>query len=71
MCDDRSSFHYLKKAPRADAFVLVVTVLVVVFTEDLSKGVFSGIILSAIFFTVKISKITVDKKVSDDTLKNI
>jgi MFS superfamily sulfate permease-like transporter len=37
----------------------------------LSKGVFVGIILSAIFFTAKISKITVEKKVSDDTLQNI
>lgn len=68
---DWSSFKYLKIAPRADVFVLVVTVLVVVFTGDLSKGVFAGIILSAIFFTAKISKIIVEKKVSDDTLQNI
>ncbi len=51
---DWFSFKYLEKAPRADAFVLVTTVLVVVFTGDLSKGVFARIILSAIFFTAKI-----------------
>ena len=68
---DWSSFTYLTKAPRADAFVLVVTVLVVVFTGDLSKGVFAGVLLSAIFFTAKISKITVKKEVSDNSLQNI
>ena len=68
---DWSSFNYLRKAPRADAFVLVVTVLVVVFTGDLSKGIFVGVLLSAIFFTAKISKITVKKEVFDNSLQNI
>ncbi|WP_124068882.1 SulP family inorganic anion transporter [Filibacter tadaridae] len=68
---DWSSFSYLKKAPRADALVMVVTVLIVVLTGDLSKGVLAGVILSAVFFTAKISKIEVKKKVFPDSLQNI
>lgn len=47
---DWSSFRYLWTAPRADAIVLVVTVVTVVITHDLSKGVLAGVVLSAIFF---------------------
>lgn len=68
---DWTSFKYLRKAPRADALVMVVTVLIVVMAGDLSKGVFVGVILSAIFFTAKVSKIKVKKKVSIDTRENI
>jgi SulP family sulfate permease len=46
---DWSSFSYLKKAPITDSVVMVVTVLIVVFTHDLSKGVIAGVVLSAIF----------------------
>jgi SulP family sulfate permease len=53
----------LRKTPRADAVGMVVAVLIVVITDDLSKGVFAGVILSAIFITVKISKINLEKKV--------
>ena len=47
----------LGKSASCGCVVLVATVLVVVFTGDLSKGVFSGIILSAIFFTAKTPKL--------------
>jgi len=63
---DWSSFMYLKKAPITDSLVMIVTVLIVVFTHDLSKGVIAGVILSAIFFVSKISKLTVAKSVSND-----
>lgn len=56
---DWSSFSYLTKAPKTDALVMLVTVIVVVATHDLSKGVISGVILSAIFFVAKISSIKV------------
>src|SRR5699024_7547944 len=58
---DWGSFKYLIKAPRTDAIVMLVTVIVVVATSDLSKGVIAGVILSAIFFVSKISKINVVK----------
>ncbi len=58
---DWSSFRYIVKAPRGDAAVMLVTVGVVVATNDLSKGVIAGVILGAIFFVAKVSKIHVVK----------
>ncbi|GAA0289319.1 SulP family sulfate permease [Gracilibacillus halotolerans] len=58
---DWSSFKYLVKAPRTDAIVMVATVGIVVYTNDLSKGVLVGVLLSAIFFVVKISKVKITK----------
>ncbi|MBT2760388.1 SulP family inorganic anion transporter [Paenibacillus sp. ISL-20] len=56
---DWSSFSYLRKAPKSDAFVMLATVIVVVVTDNLAIGVLLGIILSAIFFASKISKVRV------------
>lgn len=56
---DWSSFSYLRKAPKSDAAVMLSTVIIVVATHDLSKGVFAGVMLSALFFVAKISKIQV------------
>ena len=39
---------------------MIVTVIVVLYTHDLSKGVFAGY-LSMIFFSAKISKVSVEK----------
>ncbi|MGE7053011.1 SulP family inorganic anion transporter, partial [Paenibacillus glucanolyticus] len=47
---DWTSFSYLRKAPKTDALVMLTTVIIVVATHDLSKGVIAGVILSAIFF---------------------
>lgn len=54
---DWSSFQQLKKNPKTDSLVMLVTVVTVVFTHDLSKGVFAGVLLSAVFFVAKISKL--------------
>ncbi|MBO1511103.1 SulP family inorganic anion transporter [Metabacillus bambusae] len=59
---DWSSFQYLAKAPKTDALVMLVTVVIVVATHDLSKGVIAGVILSAIFFVAKISTIKVKEQ---------
>jgi len=56
---DWSSFTYLRKAPKTDAAVMLITVGIVVATHDLSKGVIAGVILSAIFFVAKISSLKV------------
>ncbi|MEI4768206.1 SulP family inorganic anion transporter [Psychrobacillus sp. FJAT-51614] len=56
---DWGSFKYVIKAPKTDASVMLVTVIIVVATHDLSKGVIAGVLLSAIFFVAKISKIKV------------
>ncbi|MDA1477011.1 SulP family inorganic anion transporter [Bacillus changyiensis] len=56
---DWSSIRLLRKVPLTDSIVMLVTVMTVVVTHDLSKGVFAGIILSAIFFVAKISNVEV------------
>ncbi|MDF2815515.1 MAG: sulfate transporter, partial [Paenibacillus sp.] len=56
---DWSSITGLHKLPRADAFVMIVTVGTVVATHDLSKGVLAGVLLSALFFAWKIARIQV------------
>ncbi|MDX1443459.1 MAG: SulP family inorganic anion transporter [Gammaproteobacteria bacterium] len=53
---DWSSILMLRKMPRSDAFVLVVTVVTVVLTHDLAKGVIAGVLLSAVFFVRKLAK---------------
>lgn len=63
---DWASFSYLKKAPITDSIVMVATVVIVVFTHDLSKGVIAGVILSAIFFVAKISKVYVTKNIVNE-----
>ncbi|WP_158734695.1 SulP family inorganic anion transporter [Alteribacillus sp. YIM 98480] len=62
---DWNSIRTLFIVPGTDAIVMVVTVIVVVVTHDLSKGVFAGILLSAIFFVSKISKISIESKLND------
>lgn len=57
-----SSFTYVRKAPKSDVAVMLVTVIIVVATHDLSKGVIAGVLLSAIFFVAKISKLEVTKR---------
>ncbi|WP_216828187.1 SulP family inorganic anion transporter [Alkalihalobacterium elongatum] len=60
---DWNSVRTLHKVPRTDAAVMVVTVATVVITHNLAIGVFAGVILSAIFFAGKISKVNVSAEV--------
>ncbi|UII56197.1 SulP family inorganic anion transporter [Cytobacillus spongiae] len=64
---DWSSLMNMKKTPITDTLVMIVTVVTVVFTHDLSKGVFAGIILSSIFFVAKISKVKVVETLDEAT----
>ncbi|MFC0273480.1 SulP family inorganic anion transporter [Metabacillus herbersteinensis] len=57
---DWNSLRTLHLIPRSDAMVMIVTVLTVVLTHNLAMGVFTGILLSAIFFVSKISKVRVE-----------
>ncbi|MGM0875904.1 MAG: SulP family inorganic anion transporter [Bacillota bacterium] len=57
---DWNSLRTLHLIPRSDAIVMIVTVLTVVLTHNLAMGVFTGILLSAIFFVSKISKVRVE-----------
>lgn len=68
---DWSSLKNLHKLPKTDAAVMLVTVITVVATHDLSKGVLAGVLLSAIFFAAKISKVKVNKIVALEGSKKV
>lgn len=59
---DWSSVRNIHRIPRSDALVMITTVVIVLITSNLAIGVISGVILSAIFFAAKISKIEVTEK---------
>ncbi|WP_067727697.1 SulP family inorganic anion transporter [Oceanobacillus damuensis] len=59
---DWSSVKNLAKLPRTDAVVMVATVAIVLVTHNLAIGVLAGVLLSAIFFAAKISKIKVSEE---------
>lgn len=64
---DWSSITKLYKMPKTDAAVMIVTVVTVVLTHDLSKGVLAGVILSALFFAAKISKVEISSNMDNNT----
>ncbi|RDY70223.1 SulP family inorganic anion transporter [Halobacillus trueperi] len=68
---DWSSLTKFHKTPITDSVVMVVTVGTVVKTHDLSKGVLAGVILSAIFFVAKISKVKVEEMYEESTMKMV
>ncbi len=59
---DWHSFKYIVTAPKSDAFVMIATVVVVVYTNNLAIGVILGVILSALFFVATISKVQITQK---------
>ncbi|ALM58034.1 SulP family inorganic anion transporter [Staphylococcus equorum] len=65
---DWHSFQFMKKAPRTDALVMVLTVAIVLFTSNLALGVIVGVIVSALCFATKISNVTVDYEEVDETI---
>ncbi len=56
------SFKFLKQAPKSESIVMIVTVGIILYTNNLAIGVIAGIILSSLFFVARISKVTVVKK---------
>ncbi len=65
---DWSSLTKFHKNPISDSVVMVVTVIAVVLTHNLSIGVLAGVILSAIFFVAKISKVHVEESLQAETM---
>ncbi|MFZ3580168.1 SulP family inorganic anion transporter [Virgibacillus sp. DJP39] len=68
---DWSSIRNLHKLPRTDAAVMLITVITVLATHNLSIGVLAGVVLSAIFFAAKISKVSVTEKLVRNGTKKI
>ena len=56
---DWNSFKYIQKAPKTDAVVMILTVIIVLMTHNLALGGVVGVIFSALFFATKISKVEV------------
>ncbi|PFG07575.1 SulP family inorganic anion transporter [Bacillus sp. es.034] len=68
---DWSSIKNIHKTPLSDTVVMLATVITVLVTHDLSKGVLVGIILSAIFFASKISKVKITALSTDQPHKKV
>ena len=51
------SLRNLSKHPKSSSIVMISTVIVVVATHDLAKGVFVGVLLSALFFAGKVGRL--------------
>jgi SulP family sulfate permease len=68
---DWSSLRNIHKTPISDTIVMIATVGTVLITHDLSKGVLVGILLSAIFFASKISKVKVTTLASKSSHKKV
>ena len=62
------SITTIHRVPRAEALIMVITVAIVVYTHDLSKGVMVGVLLSALNFGWSMAKIKVHAR-SDEELK--
>jgi sulfate permease, SulP family len=63
---DWNSLRTIKIVPLTDTLVMLVTVITVIFTHDLAKGVLAGVLLSAVFFVSKISRVKVNKEVKEN-----
>ena len=55
---DWGSLRTMMTYPRGEIIVMLATVLATVLTHDLSKGVLTGVVLSAIFFARKVSQLS-------------
>jgi SulP family sulfate permease len=64
---DWSSFRNIRSHPWPSSVVMLATVIVVVVTRDLSKGVLVGVLLSGVFFAGKVARMfSVTSVVSPD-----
>ena len=61
------SIRKLRTHPPSSSVVMIATVVVTVFTHDLAKGVFVGVLLSGIFFAQKVGRmLRVERSTQDD-----
>lgn len=58
------SFKFMIQAPRSETIVMLITVAIILYTQNLAIGVVVGVILSALFFVSKISRVSVTKNES-------
>lgn len=61
------SIQGLRTNPKASSLVLITTMSVVVLTHNLAYGVFAGMLMSAIFFAHKVSRVlTINSEINED-----
>lgn len=53
------SFTFLKQAPKSESIIMLITVAIILYTQNLAIGVVVGVILSALLFVGNISRVTV------------
>jgi len=61
-----ASIRNLREHPKSSSVVMVATVIVVVATHDLAKGVLAGVLLSGFFFAHKVGQILRVRSRTDD-----
>lgn len=61
-----SSVLNLRTMPKSSSLVMITTVVVVVFTHNLAQGVFVGVLMSALFFARKVSRLLLVESTSDE-----
>jgi SulP family sulfate permease len=66
---DWKSVRDLLKVPLSDAAIMVITIVIVVYTHDLAKGVITGVVLSALVFGWRISALHTTTAVRSDEVK--
>src|SRR5690625_2741497 len=54
-----SSFKFMVQAPKSETLVMVITVAIILYTQNLAIGVVIGVILSTLIFVANISRVTV------------
>lgn len=68
---DWTSVTNLHRVPKTDALVMLTTVGTVLVTHNLSLGVLIGVLLSAVFFAAKISKVRVSTRFENNQRRKI
>ncbi|WAI00680.1 SulP family inorganic anion transporter [Methanogenium organophilum] len=63
------SVQDIAKIPKSDAFVMLATIAIVVYTHDLAKGVLTGVVLAALAMAWKMSVISVSDTAREDGVK--
>lgn len=66
---DWKSLKQLQKMPLSEAFVMPMTVIVVVWTHDLAQGVLAGVLVSAVVFAWKVTHIKTTTAIDSDGSK--
>lgn len=67
---DWRSILDIRKVPLADSLVMITTVVVVVYTHDLARGVIVGVIMSALIFGWRMARLKAESKITEAGVKH-